>query len=843
MKRFVTATLLLSSTALSGYASQNDKSLEERVGLNGLTITHNRVITFLGNNENVMDRQSEIAKSLPFVYLKTPNFKDSEVDEFFGDFQDYCEILQDSNSIDETHIKGVFKRVVRDVNLKIIPLPNMLYPYEFQNALPVLNYKNKFNKFRGNYTTHFGENQPISKNEHYTYVDVNKVKTDVKMKEFLARVWKIIKFHPIENERDQMKDNLVRNIGNCNEDDGHITCNIGKTGRILQAIEGYISGIEIVRKTPDPLFYAKQLRLEVIDANLKKKYTDGANDPLANLLYDLEITEGFDPDTFELRIKTEKEKIDALINNVYGNLPEAQKVREIIQKEIYDLWTRSYNIQWKIISGTDKDGLKWAQDYNKKRDVKIIEIKKPSNLISETKKPSNLINSNININNNININFLNQNRVLEKRPLNEIFKETFFILNPEIIPTYTISLESTGNLGSFLYLKNSTGGKSNILSLTNFDSVVCPSIHSHLNGSHRLLALQLDCKKKQNEATIDYLKRFFPKNLCDSFINSGIDKPDVLLFFISIETTDDLGNLSFKPHRLVVSKAPSYLENRNYDSGNISINTRLFDLSGKPLKFMDVEDQNSSGLFKTNISVHGDKVGVDNGDIVPSPKNLKLSTNDLPLNTTNGVYSLLFYKDTKIQNSPTVGAITLHWLLGPKDNDTMSYFLQGSDSFEHLLLNLSTSNFKNAKEFDAVKKMLDFENLYNFDLSTPPSSRYSLVGFSSNEPDGTWTDGKKASFSCTLSSLVKKPSTVAITFVPFCFNRAQRVIFKINDSEPVERLCKELVWQDINLKIPNVLRDEVKINIEVPDATAPKTVGYNADPRTLGIKVMSIKFS
>lgn len=139
-----------------------------------------------------------------------------------------------------------------------------------------------------------------------------------------------------------------------------------------------------------------------------------------------------------------------------------------------------------------------------------------------------------------------------------------------------------------------------------------------------------------------------------------------------------------------------------------------------------------------------------------------------------------------------------------------------------------------------TKKAID-----TFDFTKPPSSEYTLTGFSGTEsPNGTWTDGNLASFSYDISNFLVKPKTLTINFTPFCYNNhSQKVSFTINGSQSTELQFKEMAGQAIPLGIPNSITGKVKLDIKLPDAISPKAVKLNEDTRTLGIFVTSIKFS
>jgi hypothetical protein len=126
------------------------------------------------------------------------------------------------------------------------------------------------------------------------------------------------------------------------------------------------------------------------------------------------------------------------------------------------------------------------------------------------------------------------------------------------------------------------------------------------------------------------------------------------------------------------------------------------------------------------------------------------------------------------------------------------------------------------------------------DLSVDFSLNIKTVGISSPEPDGRWTDGSTASLSCSLAQ--KQPSTVIIdasAFLPG--NHSQRVVASVNgSSKSLFLFTSKNPHQVLALPIPGGNSGLLELRFELPDALSPKSVGLNADPRTLGVKLRSI---
>jgi hypothetical protein len=113
-------------------------------------------------------------------------------------------------------------------------------------------------------------------------------------------------------------------------------------------------------------------------------------------------------------------------------------------------------------------------------------------------------------------------------------------------------------------------------------------------------------------------------------------------------------------------------------------------------------------------------------------------------------------------------------------------------------------------------------------------------GFSRSTPGGRWTEGKKASLSCVVGDKAGVREAV-LTLTPFMGGtlKSQRVRIAVGSAPPREfRLDsgRELV-------IPlGKASERVELNLEMPDAASPQSVGHNADTRELGVLVRSVQF-
>jgi hypothetical protein len=136
------------------------------------------------------------------------------------------------------------------------------------------------------------------------------------------------------------------------------------------------------------------------------------------------------------------------------------------------------------------------------------------------------------------------------------------------------------------------------------------------------------------------------------------------------------------------------------------------------------------------------------------------------------------------------------------------------------------------------------EGLFDFtsDGSVPGDA---LRGFSVAEPHGRWTDGKEATFVCTLpSGNEKPPSTVRITTWGYVYSgHLQEVTISINGRKATEvHFGPGSDGKVVELPLPNSPGNKLSIEFSLPDAVSPRDLGMNSDPRKIAISIGAIEF-
>jgi hypothetical protein len=133
----------------------------------------------------------------------------------------------------------------------------------------------------------------------------------------------------------------------------------------------------------------------------------------------------------------------------------------------------------------------------------------------------------------------------------------------------------------------------------------------------------------------------------------------------------------------------------------------------------------------------------------------------------------------------------------------------------------------------------------NFTDSLSPET---IQGFSSSDAWGRWTDGKEASFTCSLpEGRERPPSTVLISTTGYVsLGHPQRLFISINGSKAaVERYDSadpNNVRRVIELQLPRSPGKKLTIKFSVPDAVSPKELGLSPDARKVAINVGFIQF-
>jgi hypothetical protein len=119
-----------------------------------------------------------------------------------------------------------------------------------------------------------------------------------------------------------------------------------------------------------------------------------------------------------------------------------------------------------------------------------------------------------------------------------------------------------------------------------------------------------------------------------------------------------------------------------------------------------------------------------------------------------------------------------------------------------------------------------------------------LHGFSFAEPTGRWTDGRSASFSCVFSG--KPPRTpLRITLAGTAFLppgvRHQRVTLAVGGERKQFVFTPEKPRAVIHLTVPRPTANRLTLDLTLPDAVSPHTLGLSIDSRTLALFVKEIR--
>lgn len=135
----------------------------------------------------------------------------------------------------------------------------------------------------------------------------------------------------------------------------------------------------------------------------------------------------------------------------------------------------------------------------------------------------------------------------------------------------------------------------------------------------------------------------------------------------------------------------------------------------------------------------------------------------------------------------------------------------------------------------------------NFDLTSAGAIHPSmLIGFSSAEPNGTWTDGRDASFKCEVPKDGNfHPKQVEITGMGFVTaNRRQRVTATVAGTTSTQTVDFSYPGETKVITLPVHVRDNewLSIQLSLPDALSPEQAGLSADSRVLGMQVKDIRF-
>ncbi|MFC5461337.1 hypothetical protein [Massilia niabensis] len=118
-----------------------------------------------------------------------------------------------------------------------------------------------------------------------------------------------------------------------------------------------------------------------------------------------------------------------------------------------------------------------------------------------------------------------------------------------------------------------------------------------------------------------------------------------------------------------------------------------------------------------------------------------------------------------------------------------------------------------------------------------------LRGFSWPHPQGRWTDGPRATFSCVAGERHTRARIVLAPYLERTHQR-QRVAITVNGGAPVQSIFEGAVApRTLDLALPPVEPGTtLEFVIETPDAVSPQQLGVNGDGRRLGVDVRTLSF-
>jgi hypothetical protein len=125
------------------------------------------------------------------------------------------------------------------------------------------------------------------------------------------------------------------------------------------------------------------------------------------------------------------------------------------------------------------------------------------------------------------------------------------------------------------------------------------------------------------------------------------------------------------------------------------------------------------------------------------------------------------------------------------------------------------------------------------DFSTYDSDKYVWYGWADPEERFRWTDGKEAALIFALDPLVDIKLDVKLgPFLPPGKMDEQQVYLTLNGQRIETLTLKEDKAGEYRWILPkNQLRERNVLVFGLPDATSPKSLGVNDDPRELGIAI------
>jgi glycosyltransferase involved in cell wall biosynthesis len=171
----------------------------------------------------------------------------------------------------------------------------------------------------------------------------------------------------------------------------------------------------------------------------------------------------------------------------------------------------------------------------------------------------------------------------------------------------------------------------------------------------------------------------------------------------------------------------------------------------------------------------------------------------------------------------------------------MRYTLVQSDHNELMLKVVQSLQVQLNKVGELVGHRLQIGSSIDFS-ERGLSCLYATSGWSIQEPDQRWTEGKEAVIRVRLEPPLdrQKHDKSLMRLRALAFQGPQRVTVSVNGCRAGELAVNE-DWQDYDVEVPNCA-GEMEIKFQLQDAHSPSSVGVSEDTRELGIAVTSVTF-
>jgi hypothetical protein len=124
-------------------------------------------------------------------------------------------------------------------------------------------------------------------------------------------------------------------------------------------------------------------------------------------------------------------------------------------------------------------------------------------------------------------------------------------------------------------------------------------------------------------------------------------------------------------------------------------------------------------------------------------------------------------------------------------------------------------------------------------------SRQLVKGWGAPEAWGTWSEGQDAELVLRLPPQAKSVVIDALAFV-MPPTHAQRVIVRLNGVEVLSARLTTFQGNSLEIPLNETLRqtllkdDTVRLQLHLPDATSPRSLGVSDDPRVMGLGIKSL---